>query len=325
MSQRHGPPADDPWDDTDSPSVGRAPTLEPAVRDRFLAIGATIPGRYAFSHATAALLLGWPLPWPAEVTGDVHVITPTRDNRVRRRGVVGHRGLELRRVVEVEGVPVVAAGHTWADLGELSVSGGTFALHSLVAAADQALNQGCTRSELDGILAGRGAARGVRNLRPALRWARRGSESAGETQFRLVMHRAGLPLPSLNKNVFDADGRWLFRPDMSWRARRVAVEYQGAVWHDFPEAVKADHARFDRAETHGWAMFAVRSAHVWSKPERDEALTEIAEAVGFPPDRLDLDAAEPRRFSAAYADTLMENLERRRRRHLAQWAASRSW
>lgn len=305
------------WDDTDSPLVGRRAQLLPSDRERLVRVGLTMPAPYAFSHATAAAVFGWPVPWAARVTGDVHVMTPTTRGRIRRPGLVAHRGLESRTVIDVDGIPVVAPPDTWADLGELSVSGGAYGFQDLVVSADQALNCGCTRAELAGILDARRAARGVRNLGPALAWARRGAESGGESVFRLVMHRVGLPLPLLNKNVFDTDGRWLFRPDMGWRARRVAVEYQGAEWHDRPDAVAADERRFDRGDANGWTFIAVRSAQVRVKEYRDAALLEIADALGYPAHRLDLDAGEPQRFSALYATTLMENLERRRRRQRA--------
>ena len=51
---------------------------------------------HAFSHLTAARLHGLPLPRSLDDEPAVHVMRDARDGAVRRRGVVGHRGLFSR-------------------------------------------------------------------------------------------------------------------------------------------------------------------------------------------------------------------------------------
>src|SRR5690242_15437730 len=48
----------------------------------------------AFSHETAARLHGLPLRWPWDEAEQVHICGETELPRLRRRGVVSHRGLE---------------------------------------------------------------------------------------------------------------------------------------------------------------------------------------------------------------------------------------
>ena len=101
------------------------------------------PGR-AFSHLTAALLWGLPLPSALEASASaedasLHVIAPTADGMARRVGVVGHRGLEVRSVASPAGtgLMVVDVADTWCDLGELPR--GSLTLTDLVVAADAAV------------------------------------------------------------------------------------------------------------------------------------------------------------------------------------------
>jgi hypothetical protein len=117
--------------------------------DRLRVFAVAAPGDFAFSHVTTALLLGIPLPIEVEADARVHVMMRTPRNRERRRDVVGHRGLETRRMVHVEGLPVVAPADTWADLGELVGAGKPLGLDDIIVAGDVAARlAGSTCEEL---------------------------------------------------------------------------------------------------------------------------------------------------------------------------------
>ncbi len=110
--------------------------------ERAAAFSVGMPHERAFSHATAALLWGLPLPWALEEAtaangAPLHVIAPTEAGCAVRRGVVGHRGLEVRGVATPPGtaIRVVGVADTWCDLGELPR--GAVSLHDLVVAGDQ--------------------------------------------------------------------------------------------------------------------------------------------------------------------------------------------
>lgn len=312
-------------DETDSPLVHRTGPrpVDADLLNRLRQVQETLPPGTAFSHSTAAEILGWPAPWTARVTGDIHTMCVTGGRRLRRSGIVSHQGLERRTVTTVHGLQVVAHAHTFVDLGQLVCTSGSYDYEDIIIACDNALTDGCTRTQLRGIILERvKGARGVRSLLPALDWSRRGSESAPETRFRLVMHRAGLPIPELNRNVYDSAGTFLFRNDYGWRVRRVAAEMQSAQYHDNPDAVVRDGRRLGRGEEHGWWIFEARGQHIWVKEDRDDALCEIADALQFPQSRIDFAAAEPQRHSPQALATLLENQERRRRRGRAQWLGS---
>ncbi|MEI2826666.1 MAG: hypothetical protein V9F04_09830 [Dermatophilaceae bacterium] len=69
-------------------------------------LATVMPGRFAFSHDTAALILGLPTPRSWAPGAPLHVMheSPLRS---RRPEVVGHRGLERRRVILASDLPVV--------------------------------------------------------------------------------------------------------------------------------------------------------------------------------------------------------------------------
>lgn len=310
--------------DTDSPLADPAyvpppPDNLPALRH----IADSIHVPFAFSHVTAAHILAWPMPWRSDVTRDIHVISDSSLNQVRRPGFIGHRGLESREITFLHGLPVITPAHTWTDLGELVGLGRPFGLDDIIAAGDQALNSGCTHEQLRSTVESRVRPRGKRTLIPAIPVCARGAESRPETFWRLAIRRARLPSPVLNRNVYDANSDFLFRPDASWPAKKVATEYQGKEWHDDPASHEADGRRMAMAKRHGWTVLEVRSEHLWQKASRDAALRQLADALDFPQSRLDLAMAEPQFFSAESAATLAENLERRLRRERARFAGGR--
>ena len=112
--------------------------------ERAAAYQVAMPRQRAFSHTTAAVLWGLPLPGLLEasasaVDAPLHVIAPSSDGMVQRVGAVGHRGLESRRVATPVGtrLNVVDVANTWCDLGELPRGGLT--LTDLVVAGDAAV------------------------------------------------------------------------------------------------------------------------------------------------------------------------------------------
>ena len=137
--------------------------------ERVDAFSVAAPNEFAFSHVTAAQLLGMPLSYATEEDVRVHIITPTDANRVRRSLVCGHRGLETREVVTVHGFPVVCGADTWADLGELVGPGKPVGLDDLIVAGDAAAN---LMGSVSALKRGRGGAgpsarEGDTDLRPS--------------------------------------------------------------------------------------------------------------------------------------------------------------
>ncbi|KRE55082.1 hypothetical protein [Phycicoccus sp. Soil748] len=226
-----------------------------------------LPDDAAFSHCTAALLHGIPLPRSHEHVRPLHVMRPTGRNPVDRPGVTPHLGLQSRHLVVVRGLRLVSMADTWVDLGSL------LGVEDLVVAGDRVARLAGSTEPLRLALDRRGrGARGVRGLREALAWVRVGADSAMETRSRLLFCRHGLPEPEVNVAVMAADGSgFLCRGDFVWRERKVVAEYQGA--HHFGNFRRGDDdiSRRLLVEDDGWKYVELtRSDH--TNPARRHAL-----------------------------------------------------
>src|SRR5690606_33475410 len=91
----------------------RGHDLPDTVAERFAALRLVCPGDLALSHCSAAEVLNLPLPRECEHEA-LHVTGSGA--RVRRRGVVAHRGLDRREVTTLRGIPVTGLADTWLDL-----------------------------------------------------------------------------------------------------------------------------------------------------------------------------------------------------------------
>ena len=114
---------------------GRATILEDTWRDHVAAVALVLPAGAAYSHSTAARLIGLPLPqlapYPLEVTRE--------GAKIRRQGVRGYQR-HLAAAVEVwDGLPATSPLRTWRDLG------GRLDIPYLVAIADVLLRRALCR------------------------------------------------------------------------------------------------------------------------------------------------------------------------------------
>lgn len=222
-----------------------------------------LPADTAFSHLTAARLLGLPAPRPWQPAEPLDVMRPTARSRLTRAGVRSHRGLERRWVIEAQGVLVTDPADTWADLSSM------LALDDLVAMGDALLRveQGVPRKDLDRAAedhSGRGAPR----LRQAAGLVRAGAASAWESKARVAFHHWGLPEPELNVDLYAASGRWLARPDFLWRSRRVVGEYDGDQHRSDRRTWQYERERRAGLEDEGWTYVEMTSLSLTSAPRR---------------------------------------------------------
>jgi hypothetical protein len=228
-------------------------------------------GEEFFSHETAALIWGAPL--PAFAVGEPHVSVRAPGRTPRARGVIGHTiRPELVRVVTRGGMRVASPASTWATLGGLE-------LYDLVAVGDffvrvtrsegyfrvnpgkpPLATPGQLRAALDA-----GRRLGASNLRAALPRIRLDSWSRTETWTRLILDDAGLPEPVLNADYYDAYGEFLACPDLTYPEFKVAVEYEGAHHRDASQFAR-DIDRIDRLVEHGWRVVRVSSHLVFVDP-----------------------------------------------------------
>src|SRR5262249_2930427 len=86
-----------------------------------------------------------------------------------------------------------------------------------VVVADAALHrQLVSRAQLDPCLQECALWPGIRRARAAVAFADGRAESPLESVSRLRLTAAGVPRPDLQPELYDADGRWLGRPDFYW-------------------------------------------------------------------------------------------------------------
>lgn len=221
-----------------------------------------------FSHETAAVIWGAPLP-PGSDLGVLHV--SVHDGAVRRMaGVRGHRlDRRLTTVGTRDGLRVASPASTWAALGAWSVTDLTALGDHICRVWREGVGRPSPgrlplatpeqmRRALDA-----GQRRGAARLRRSLSLTRLDSWSPRETGSRLILLAAGLPEPSLNRDVFDGQGAFLGCVDMAFEQQRIALEYQGRQHAD---TYAHDVERLARLRAAGWIVIEI-TAELYARPE----------------------------------------------------------
>lgn len=233
---------------------------------RAAAFAKLLPPGAAYSHNTAAELLELPAP----TTKQLHVTVPD-GVRIRRRGVVEHRGMQRRELGYVDDVPTTSPAQTWLDLAaSLSVED----LVILGDAITQALPDHGSR--LRSMTEDNPGARGVRRARKAVELVRPGVLSPQETLWRLRFRAAGFREAELSAHIHASDGRWLGMVDFVWRQERVVVEYDGD-YHFTVEQRRADQACRRAMRAAGWTVIEINGA---DNAAPGAALRAIGRALG---------------------------------------------
>ncbi|MFC9560721.1 hypothetical protein [Agromyces sp. NPDC056965] len=230
-----------------------------SVLDRCRAYEPLLRGGDAFSHQTAAMLLGAPLPTTSPV---LHMIAPPGFVRPRGRGVIGHTSREAVPVVLRLGLPVVEPALVWCQLAA------TLDRADLVAVGDAFVTGARTRGirgaaltdqvALAGAVARWASRRGARHLAWALPRVRAGAESRPESLTRLVLVEHGLPEPALNDPTPMVDGSVL-HPDLKWEHWRIVLEYEGDGHRTSRTTWQRDIRRKRDFEAAGWTVIRVTS------------------------------------------------------------------
>lgn len=223
-----------------------------------------LPADAAFSHLTAARLrrlpvpgrcgpLGWPVDEPLEVT------CPTRP--VRHEGVRGHVAQVAADVRTVShGLRVTSGARTWADLAP------RLGLDDLVVLGDAVLRHGWADVVELTAMAARPGRRGNRRMRAAIPLLEPRTDSPMETRLRLLIVRAGLPRPVAGRDVV-VDGEWLARPDLSYPALRIAIEFDGDHHRTSRTQWQRDLGRRRALEDAGWLLIVLTADDVLRHPE----------------------------------------------------------
>ncbi|TAM66579.1 MAG: hypothetical protein EPN48_16115 [Microbacteriaceae bacterium] len=221
-----------------------------------------------FSHETAALI--WGAPMPTLVDEQPHVSVFRSDSAPRSRNIHGHRvSPGLATAVTHDDLQVASAATTWAMLGHLQ-------LFDLVAIGDFFVrvwredgyfrpNAGtaplATLEQLaTATLTGKRS--GIRNLRLALPLIRTDAWSRTETWTRLTLTAAGLPEPVLNQDQYDGWGTHLGCIDLAYPQFKIAIEYQG-MHHAGRYAQDID--RVEALRSAGWIVIQVAAPLLFTR------------------------------------------------------------
>lgn len=102
---------------------GSLSTLPPSLQTHCALLALVLPPDIAFSHLTAAALWGWRLPGPPHRMPTIDIIRPSGQPRIRRPGLVSHRGMEQREIVCVDGLRLTSELDTLVDLAGLDGRG----------------------------------------------------------------------------------------------------------------------------------------------------------------------------------------------------------
>ncbi len=266
-------------------SVRSAQPVE-TLAQRATAFALALPEDIAFSHSTAAVLLGIPLPERFEKSTVLDVMRHSGRTPIRRKLCVGHRGLESRAVVPASGVRVIAMLDTWCDLGDLVARGLT--VDDLVVAGDHVVNRlGLEGPALADAVERRCRPRGATSLMEAATLVRKGVKSPMESRARLMFVRAGFPEPEVNADVHDRHGGWLLEGDLVWRREGVIGEYQGAD-HGSRKRRSADSSRATTAEAEDYRILEIYAEDVYLGARRRACLRRFARALELDPSDLSI-------------------------------------
>lgn len=216
---------------------------------------ARMPNGQFFSHTTAAVMHGMPLPFRLEQDATLHVTVIAGRRPPQVRGVVGHQ--VRREFLDVESCgqfPVTSPLATWADLSTM------LGRRDLLAAADFLCAGRQPRyhpAELIRAAALRAGRRASRVLREVASLARAGVESPKETETRLLLLDAGFPEPLVAGEVADATLEHPLHPDLSWPEYRVCIEYEGERHRMDRARFRSDITRRERLEDLGWRVIRI--------------------------------------------------------------------
>lgn len=153
-----------------------------------------------------------------------------------------------------------------------------------LAMLDAALGSGlCTVADLASAVAEQKGRRGIVKVRDLLQHADGRAESPMESEARLVFIDGGLPMPELQFEIIDRQGK-LWRVDFAWPAFGVVAEYESMQWHATAEALKHDRMKVARLQEVGLATVPLVVDDVRKRPQelvaRMEALFERAALAG---------------------------------------------
>lgn len=224
-------------------------------RERLALLAGLLPADAAYSHCTAAALLGTHVDMPARA----HVaMTPRRVLPQRAEFEVHARRLIEEDVVVHQGLRTTSGPQTWLDLAE------RLPPHELVAVGDALMRGG--HLPLDALTRRLERASRIRGVVRAREYAplltpRSMSRPEGLVRYWLVT--SDLPDPQPQVAVRDRWGRVVAHGDLGYEEWKVLLEYEGRQ-HAEAEQFGRDIARYSLMAADGWLVLRFAARHVES-------------------------------------------------------------
>ncbi|MGW0160468.1 hypothetical protein ACWDUN_14255 [Mycobacterium sp. NPDC003323] len=210
----------------------------------------------AICLGTAAAAYGF----DTEDVVDLHVLNPSGHQLRASDGLIIHRR-DGAPLAQVEGRLATTAAWTAVEVAR------SLRRSRALATLDAALrSETCCRNQLLDAVIGQYGRRGIVHVRELLPHAAPEAESPMESEARLVMVDAGLPMPELQYEVVDLSGR-LWRLDFAWPSCKLAVEYDGFDWHSDPVSFAKDRQKRAALQELGWIVISIVADDVRRYPE----------------------------------------------------------
>ncbi len=216
--------------------------------------------RHFFSHTTAALIHGFPLPSQSRHSDLIHLSVVAPYRAIKLKGVVGHKlRIDQGSLIMKNGLTVPLPLEVWRELALL------LPLDDLVAVTDFLVRRVApfaTPAELEHALATWTGSPGIHRLRQAFELSRPRTDSPMETHLRLLLGRSGLPEPEVNGAILDERGGFVAFGDLVYREARVVVEYDGDHHRTDRDQYNHDLDRLYEVEHLRWRIVRLTSAHI---------------------------------------------------------------
>lgn len=223
--------------------------LKPDVRSLVAAWRRSLPPEAPFAGRTAAWFHGLDL----EPDGRVEVCVPVRTQLRSREGLdVWRCDIDASEITIVRGTRVTTVGRTLLDLCARRP-----AVEALIA-LDCEVRRKVSVGDLQ--FAQRPGAARLRRLMQLAGPA----ESAMETRLRWLLLSAGLPAPTVQADLHDADGTFVARADLYYHRARLVIEFDGG---DHRERLVADDRRQNALIGAGFRILRFTSADVYRSPD----------------------------------------------------------
>lgn len=223
--------------------------------ERLALLASVLPPDAAFSHGTAAALLGAHVDPPPRP----HVVLTPRPVLPQRAELVVHaRGLAPADVVRHRGLALTSGPQTFLDLAAELPS------HELVAVGDALMRRGhLPAAVLLQRLERADRVRGVVRARACAPLLSPLSASRPESFVRYWLVTSDLPDPQPQLPVHDRWGRIVAHGDLGYERWKVLLEYEGRQ-HAEPEQFGRDVDRYSLMAADGWLVLRFAARHAES-------------------------------------------------------------